>query len=346
MVFEYNFIVKMKPKFKPELVRRLRRLRRNAALRQLVAETVVRREDLIAPLFVRDGSGQPEAVESMPGVVRHSVDTLVEACIGLTGLGILAVALFPCLSAQLKDNEGSRSLDEDGLILRAVRAVRKSCPDLLVITDIALDPYTTHGHDGLLTSDRRDVDNDSTVEVLVRMAVLHASAGVSFVAPSDMMDGRVGAIRSALDESGHAETGILAYSVKYASAFYGPFRDAVGSPSTNDAPYLDKGTYQLNPSNRREARVEIELDTREGADILMVKPAGPYLDIIREVRNVTNLPLAAYQVSGEYSQIHAASRLGWLDYERCRDESLRAIKRAGADMILTYFAQEVAESLS
>jgi porphobilinogen synthase len=215
-----------------------------------------------------------------------------------------------------------------------------------VITDIALDPYTTPGHDGLLTADGRDVDNDRTVEILARMSVLHARAGVSLVAPSDMMDGRVGAIRSALDESGHAEIGILAYSAKYASAYYGPFRDAVGSARVEGTPYLDKGTYQLNPANRREARVEIKLDTQEGADILMIKPAGPYLDIIREVHDATELPVAAYQVSGEYAQIHAAARLGWLDYERCRDESLLAIKRAGADMILTYFAQEVAESLS
>ena len=346
MVFECNFILKMNAKIKPELIRRPRRLRRNVALRRLISETVVCTDDLIAPLFVRDGAGQPEDVESMPGVVRHTIDTLVEACNGLTGLGITAVALFPCLAAQLKDDGGSRSLDEDGLILRAVRAVRNACPDLLVITDIALDPYTTHGHDGVLTPDGRDVDNDPTVEILAKMAVLHASAGVSLVAPSDMMDGRVGAIRTALDKSGHSDIGILAYSAKFASAFYGPFRDAVGSTQVNGTPYLDKGTYQLNPSNRREARIEIKLDAQEGADILMVKPAGPYLDIIREVRDATDLPVAAYQVSGEYSQIHAASRLGWLDYQRCRDESLIAIKRAGADMVLTYFAQEVAESLS
>jgi porphobilinogen synthase len=346
MVFVCEYILKMKPKFKPELVRRPRRLRRSATLRRLVSEAVIHIDDLIAPLFVRDGAGQPEDIESMPGVVRHTIDTLVEACRALDGLGIPAVALFPCLADQLKDPEGSHSLDEDGLVLRAVRAVRKACPDLLVITDIALDPYTTHGHDGVLTPDGCDVDNDRTVEVLARMAVLHASAGVSLVAPSDMMDGRVGAIRSALDASGQTGTGILAYSAKYASAYYGPFRDAVGSARVEGTPYLDKGTYQLNPSNRREARIEIELDVQEGADILMIKPAGPYLDIIREVRDAIELPVAAYQVSGEYAQIHAASHLGWLDYERCRDESLIAIKRAGADMILTYFAQEVAEKRS
>lgn len=331
--------------FKLELPFRPRRLRRSATLRRMVAETVVGVNDLIAPLFVRDGSGEPEAVASMPGVARHTIDTLVENCRRLEGLGIPAVALFPCLAADLKDDRGSRALDEDGLILRAVRAVREACPELVVITDIALDPYTTHGHDGLLSRDQRDVDNDSTVEMLARMAVLHAANGVTLVAPSDMMDGRVGAIRTELDAAGHENTGILAYSAKYASAYYGPFRDAVGSAHSGDRPYLDKGTYQLSPTNRRDARTEVDLDEAEGADIVMVKPAGPYLDIIREVRDQTGLPVAAYQVSGEYAQIHAASQMGWLDYEACRDESLLAIKRAGADLILTYFAEEVAKEL-
>lgn len=328
--------------FKLELPFRPRRLRRSPALRRMVAETVVRVDDLIAPLFVRDGSGEPEAVPSMPGVVRDTLESLVETCRRLEGLGIPAVALFPCLADTGKDDLGSGALDQDGLILRAVRAVRASCPELVVITDIALDPYTTHGHDGLLTEDQRDVANDRTVEVLARMAVLHAANGVSLVAPSDMMDGRVGAIRAALDGAGHDSVGILAYSAKYASAYYGPFRDAVGSARSGDRPYLDKATYQLNPRNRRDARIEVDLDETEGADILMVKPAGPYLDIIRDLRDRTNLPVAAYQVSGEYAQIHAASQLGWLDYEACRDESLLAIKRAGADLILTYFAEEVA----
>ena len=335
----------MNDKFKLDLPVRPRRLRQSAALRRMVAETVLRVDDLIAPLFVREGGGAPEPVGSMPGVERHGLETLVETCRLFEDLGIPAVALFPCLASELKDDDGSHALDEDGLVLRAVRAVRDACPGLLVITDIALDPYTTHGHDGLLTEDGLDVANDRTVDVLARMAVLHASCGVSLVAPSDMMDGRVGAIRSALDEAGHVETGILAYSAKFASAYYGPFRDAVGSARSAKSPYLDKGTYQLNPANRREALTEIDLDVAEGADILMVKPAGPYLDIIREVRDRTNLPVAAYQVSGEYAQIHAASRLGWLDYERCRDESLLAIKRAGADLILTYFAREMAEKL-
>jgi porphobilinogen synthase len=217
---------------------------------------------------------------------------------------------------------------------------------MVVMTDIALDPYTSHGHDGILTADGRDVDNDRTVGVLCAMAVLHARAGVDFVAPSDMMDGRIGAIRTTLDQAGHTQTAIMAYTAKYASAFYGPFRDAVGSASSAGTHHLDKRTYQLNPANRREALVEVALDEAEGADIIMVKPAGAYLDIIRDVRESSTKPVAAYQVSGEYAQIHAAARLGWLDLAKCRHESLLAIKRAGADMILTYFAKDMAEALA
>jgi len=214
------------------------------------------------------------------------------------------------------------------------------------MTDIALDPYTTHGHDGVLTPDGRDVANDRTVEILVKMAVLHARAGVDLVAPSDMMDGRIGAIRRALDAADFTQAGIMAYSVKFASAFYGPFRDAVGSASAAGTHLLSKATYQLNPANRREALIELALDEAEGADIVMVKPAGPYLDIIRDVREATKKPVAAYQVSGEYAQLHAAAKLGWLDLARCRHESLLAIKRAGADMILTYFAKAMAQELA
>jgi porphobilinogen synthase len=331
--------------FKLNLVHRPRRLRRTAALRALVEDTVLRPSDLVAPLFVIDGKGRPEPVASMPGVFRLSVPDLVRECRTLQKLGILAVALFPKLDPRLKDEEGSAALSEDALVLRAVRAVKKALPDMLVLTDIALDPYTTHGHDGVLTPDGRDVDNDRTVGILAQMAVLHAGAGVDLVAPSDMMDGRVGAIRRALDASGREETAILAYSAKYASAYYGPFRDAVGSASAAGTRSLDKRTYQLNPANRREAEVEMMLDEAEGADILMVKPAGPYLDIIRTLRNSTRKPVAAYQVSGEYAQIHAAARLGWLDLAHCRRESLVCIKRAGADIILTYFAKEMAAEL-
>ncbi len=241
-----------------------------------------------------------------------------------------------------KDARGTAALDDNGLVLRAVRAIKRAVPSLTVMTDIALDPYTTHGHDGVLSAKGDEVANDETVDILMRMAVLHAAAGVDFVAPSDMMDGRIGAIRSALNDAGYTQTAIMAYSAKFASVYYGPFRDAVGSAQAAGTHTLDKRTYQLNPANRREALLEAALDEAEGADILMVKPAGAYLDIIREVRNATQRPVAAYQVSGEYAQIHAAAERGWLDLPKARLESLIAIKRAGADMILTYFAKEMA----
>ena len=327
-------------------MRRPRRLRRTAAIRALTQETTLRVEDLIAPLFVREGDGPPEPVGSMPGVFRLSVAGLVAECRELAALGIRAVALFPCLGPQSKDPKGSEALNSDTLVLRAIRAVKAGVPELLLITDIALDPYTSHGHDGVLTPDGADVDNDATVEVLARMAVLHAQAGTDLVAPSDMMDGRVRAIRFALDRAGHGQTGILAYAAKFASAYYGPFRDAVGSAQSAGTRHLDKRTYQLNPANRREAVLEALLDEDEGADVLMVKPAGPYLDVLHEIRQKTLLPLAAYQVSGEYAQLQAAARLGWLDLPGARDESLLAIKRAGADLILTYFARVAAEAMA
>ena len=331
--------------FKLELTQRPRRLRRTFSLRALVEETILRPADFIAPLFVVEGKAAPEAIASMPGVFRLNIADLVKECRGLAKVGIPAVALFPKLESRLKDEAGSAALNEDALILRAVRAVKKAVPELTVMTDIALDPYTTHGHDGLLNPERNDVENDRTVEVLTTMAVLHAGAGVDLVAPSDMMDGRVGAIRRSLDAAGYTSTGIMAYSVKFASAYYGPFRDAVGSAAAAGTSLLNKATYQLDPANRRAALTELSLDEAEGADILMVKPAGPYLDIIRDVRNATNKPIAAYQVSGEYAQLHAAAKLGWLDLPRTRRESLLSIKRAGADMILTYFAKEMAAEL-
>jgi len=322
---------------------RPRRLRRTAAIRSMVAETRVHVEDLILPLFVIEGDGEPEPVESMPGVFRRGIKDLVRECESAAALGIPAVAIFPSLDPGLKNDEATEALNPDTLVLRAVRAIKEAVPGLVVITDVALDPYTTHGHDGLLSEDGSEVLNDETVEVLAKMAVLQAEAGVDLVAPSDMMDGRVGEIRELLDDEGYTHTGILAYSAKFASAYYGPFRDAVGSASAAGTHHLDKRTYQLDPGNRKEALRETELDEAEGADILMVKPAGPYLDIIRDVRDNTALPVAAYQVSGEYAQIHAAAEKGWLDLAKCRDESLLAIKRAGADMILTYFAKEVAQ---
>jgi porphobilinogen synthase len=329
-----------------ELTHRPRRLRRHSSRRALVTETVVRAADLIAPLFVVEGKGAPEPIASMPGVSRFNIADLVTECAELFKLGVPAVALFPKLDASLKNAEGTEALNKKTLVLRAVRAVKIAVPELTVITDVALDPYTSHGHDGVLTAAADDVDNDRTVAILCDMAVLQAEAGVDFVAPSDMMDGRVGAIRTALDAAGHTDVGILAYSAKFNSAYYGPFRDAVGSAKAAGTNLLSKATYQMNPANRREALIEVALDEQEGADILMVKPAGAYLDIIREVRNATKKPVAAYQVSGEYAQIHAAAQLGWLDLVRCRDESLLAIKRAGADMILTYFAKDVAKALA
>jgi len=331
--------------FKLDLAQRPRRLRRTAALRALAEETALLPRHLVAPLFVVEGNARPEEIKSMPGQFRLSIADLVKECRALAKLGIAGVALFPKLDAKLKDDEGTGALDEDALVLRAVRAVKKAVPELAVITDVALDPYTTHGHDGVLNAARDDVENDRTVGILARMAVLQARAGVDLVAPSDMMDGRVGAIRKALDAAGHTGTGIMSYAVKYNSAYYGPFRDAVGSAQAAGTRLLSKATYQMNPANRREAVMEATFDTLEGADILMVKPAGPYLDIIREVRSATRKPLAAYQVSGEYAQLHAAARLGWLDLARTRRESLLAIKRAGADIILTYFAREMAAEL-
>jgi len=325
-----------------DLARRMRRNRATPSIRSLVRETILRPEDLIQPLFVRDGDGDPEPVASMPGVVRHAVATLTGECRKIASLGIPAVALFPRIESALKDPIGTHATDPANVLFAAIRAVKQAVPGLTLIVDVALDPYTDHGHDGILDG-KGSIENDSTVEALCRLAVAQAEAGADIVAPSDMMDGRVGAIRTALDAAGHQGVGILAYSAKYASAFYGPFRDAVGSGKVS-AP-LDKRTYQMDPSNVREAILEVELDEREGADMVMVKPAGPYLDVIRAIRETTDLPLAAYQVSGEYAQIHAAAKLGWLDYAATRDESLLAIKRAGADMILTYFATEVAESL-
>ena len=328
-----------------DLIERPRRLRRTASLRAMVRETVLTPADFIAPLFVIDGKGPPQAIKSMPGVLRYNLKDLVKECRALHKLGVPAVALFPKLAARFKTEDGRHALDEDGLILRAVQAIKSAVPELTVITDVALDPYTTHGDDGVLNAAGDDVDNDHSVEILSEMAVRQAQAGVDIVAPSDMMDGRVGAIREALDEAGCERTAIMAYSAKFNSAFYGPFRDAVGSSQAAGTRLLSKATYQLDPANRRQAINEAALDEDEGADFIMVKPAGAYLDIIRDVREQTGKPVAAYQVSGEYAQIQAAAKLGWLDLARCREESLIAIKRAGADLILTYFAKEMAKDL-
>ena len=323
-----------------QLTTRLRRNRASEGLRRMTRETRLDVADLVYPLFVHGGDHN-EPVASMPGVERRNVKDLVRECRDAFDLGIPAVAVFPVIDPAHKDAKGSHALSPDNLLFRALSEVKSAVPELVLIADVALDPYTDHGHDGLLTQDGRDVDNDPTVEMLGRLAVKEAEAGADIVAPSDMMDGRVGAIRAALDAAGRTDTCILAYAAKFASAYYGPFRDAVGSAQSKP---ISKATYQLDPANVREALREVELDEREGADMVMVKPAGPYLDVIRAVREQTKLPLVAYQVSGEYAQIHAAARAGWLDYEKSRDEALLAIKRAGADLVITYFAREMAEA--
>jgi porphobilinogen synthase len=319
---------------------RPRRLRRTSGLRALVQETALRLDDLILPIFVVEGEGEPEPIESMPDVFRLPIPQLIEKCRELHELGLCAVALFPKVPSQKKDDQGSEALNLNALVLNAVRALKVAIPELILVGDLALDPYTTHGHDGVLDLSG-NVDNDATVAILAEMGVLAANAGIDIVAPSDMMDGRIAEIRRNLDESGHAHTAIMAYSAKFASAYYGPFREAVGSERPDNHSSIDKRTYQLNPANFREAQRELLLDEKEGADFLMVKPAEPYLDVIRYARDNANLPIVAYQVSGEYARIWAAAERGWLDLEACMMESLTSIKRSGADLILTYFAERI-----
>jgi porphobilinogen synthase len=326
-----------------DLVRRPRRNRQSAAIRALVREMRVHTDDLIQPLFVKDGTGAPEPIASLPGMSRLPLKALIGEVEQLAALGIRAVALFPQIDPALKDARGKYALQDKNWFFGAVKKLKAAVPQVLIVADVALDPYTDHGHDGVLDASG-DVANDETVAILIDYAVRLAEVGADIVAPSDMMDGRVGAIRDELDREGLTQTSIMAYAAKFASAYYGPFRDAVGSKVGKKAP-LDKSSYQLDPANLREALMEARLDEDQGADILMVKPAGLYLDIISAVRNGTTLPVAAYQVSGEYAQIQAAAAAGWLDLVRARDESLLAIKRAGADIILTYFARAVAESL-
>lgn len=321
----------------PFPIHRLRRMRRNEALRSLVRETTLSLSSLIYPLFVCPGSGVKAEIGSMPGNFRWSVDRLAEECKSVAGLGIPAVILFGI--PETKDAVGSGAYDRDGIVQQAVRALKRNVPDLLVISDVCLDEYTSHGHCGIIKDG--EVDNDSTLELLARTALTLAEAGADMVAPSDMMDGRIGRIRAALDEAGFHQTPILAYSAKYASAFYGPFRDAADSAPK----FGDRKSYQMDPANLREARREIAMDIEEGADVIMVKPAMPYLDILAMARREFSVPLAAYQVSGEFSLIAAASQMGWVDRERVMMESLISIKRAGADMILTYFAKDAARWL-
>jgi len=327
----------------PRPVRRPRRLRRCPAIRGLVRETLLPPEKLVLPLFLVAGSGNREPIEAMPGCARLSVDLAIEECGRAIDLGVAAFALFPALDATLKDPAATAAVDSDNLVCRALRAIRDAHGDAYLITDVALDPYSSMGHDGLVAADG-EILNDETVDVLAAMSVLHADAGADMVAPSDMMDGRVGAIRASLDAAGHTNTAILSYTAKYASSFYGPFREALDSAPA-DAPNVpgDKKTYQMDPANAREALVEAALDEQEGADILMVKPALPYLDVISKLRANTNLPIAAYQVSGEYAMVKAAARLGWLDERACMSEALLSIARAGADVIFTYAALDYAK---
>jgi porphobilinogen synthase len=322
---------------------RMRRMRRDAFSRRLMRETRLTPDDLIHPVFVLEGRGQREAVGSMPGVERLSIDLLVEQAREAQGLGIPALALFPVTPPKAKSEDAREAFNPDGLAQRAVRALKEALPDLGVITDVALDPFTTHGQDGLI-DETGYVLNDETVEVLSRQAVSHAEAGADIVAPSDMMDGRVGAIRTALEAEGHIHTRILAYSAKYASSFYGPFRDAVGSAANLGAG--NKYSYQMDPANTDEALHEVALDLDEGADMVMIKPGMPYLDIVRRVKDQFGVPTFVYQVSGEYAMLKAASQNGWLDERSVVLESLLGIKRAGADAILTYYALDAARWLS
>jgi len=322
--------------------RRMRRMRRDDFSRRLAREVRLTSDDFIYPVFVQEGSKQQTPVPSMPGVSRKSIDLLLDDAEACQSLGIPAIALFPFVTTDRKSEDAAEAWREDGLVPRAVRALKQRFPTLGIITDIALDPYTSHGQDGLIDQGGY-VLNDETVEALTRQAACHAAAGVDFVAPSDMMDGRVGALRAALDQAGHIHTRVLAYSAKYASAFYGPFRDAVGSAASLGGG--NKYTYQMDPANSDEALWETWLDIREGADMVMVKPGLPYLDILRRVKDSFGMPTAVYQVSGEYAMLKAAAREGWLDERAAVLEALTAMKRAGADAILTYYAVDAARWL-
>ncbi|RMF11235.1 MAG: porphobilinogen synthase [Alphaproteobacteria bacterium] len=319
----------------------MRRNRRSGWARRLVRENRVSADDLIWPIFIIEGDNRREAVPSMPGVERLSIDLAVDAARDAAALRIPAIALFPNTDPRLRNDEGSEAFNPDNLVCRAVRAIKSAVPDIGVICDVALDPYTAHGHDGLLVGER--IDNDKTLEALVRQALVQAEAGTDIIAPSDMMDGRVGVLREALEQAGFKDTQIMAYTAKYASAFYGPFRDAVGSSAQLKG---DKKTYQMDPANGAEALREAELDIAEGADMIMVKPGMPYLDIVRRLREAFDVPTFVYQVSGEYAMLAAAFQNGWLDRDRIVMEVLTGFKRAGADGILTYFAFEAAERLS
>ncbi len=320
------------------IVHRPRRLRRTAAIRSLVQENTLSKSDLVCPLFVCPGTNVLEEVPSMPNSFRFSIDNAVKECRELWDLGIQAIDLFGI--PEEKTEDGREAYNDNGIIQRAIRAIKEAVPDLYIMTDVALDPFTPFGHDGLVKDGI--ILNDETVEVLCKMSVSHAKAGADMVSPSDMMDGRIGAIREALDDAGHSDVGILSYAAKYSSSFYGPFRDALHS-----APQFgDKSTYQMDPANTHEAMKEIELDIMEGADIVMIKPGLAYLDIVYRTRERFDVPIAVYHVSGEYSMVMAGAEKGWIDGDRVMMESLVAMKRAGADIIFTYYAKEAAKRLS
>jgi porphobilinogen synthase len=322
-----------------KLAHRPRRNRRSPAIRELIAETELSPSQLIWPVFVQEGKNSAEQISTMPGVFRYSPDLLLKEIEKATQVGIHSFALFPALHEKLKDPKGSAALKSDGLLPSTIRKIKDKFPDVVVISDVALDPYSSDGHDGLVKNG--EILNDESVEILCAMALVHAAAGADYVAPSDMMDGRVGAIRKTLDNESFTQTGILAYSAKYASAFYGPFREALGSAPK----FGDKKTYQMDFRNSREAILEAKLDVQQGADIVMVKPALAYLDVIQAIRKTVQVPVAAYNVSGEYAMIKAAEKAGMLDGTKAMVEVLYSIKRAGADMILTYFAVEMAKFL-
>jgi porphobilinogen synthase len=322
------------------LQRRNRILRQSPAIRSMVAETILTPNDFIVPLFINEGENLKDEIASMPGYYRMSLDNTVKEVKELWSMGLKSVLLFIKCKDELKDNKGTEALNPKGLMQRSIRAIKEACPDMLVMTDVALDPFSSFGHDGIVEGS--EIVNDATVEVLAQMSVSHAQAGADFVAPSDMMDGRIAAIREALEENGLHKTGIMSYSAKYASCFYGPFRDALDS-----APgFGDKKTYQMDYSNRLEAVKETLMDVEEGADIAMVKPALAYLDIIREIKNAVSVPVSAYNISGEYAMIKAAAKMGWIDENKAILETLTAIKRAGADLIATYFAKDAVKLIS
>ena len=333
-------------------LRRNRRLRTNESIRSLVRETILHPNDFIVPLFVVEGSNVKEEIPSMPNYFRMSLDTLEKEVRELWKLNLKSVLLFVKVADNLKDNKGTEALNPNGLMQRAIKTVKNACPDMIVMTDVALDPFSSYGHDGVIENlpDGRQggqIANDITAEILAQMSVSHAQAGADFVAPSDMMDGRILTIREALEENNFINTGILAYSAKYASAHYGPFRDALDSAPVDliDVP-KDKKTYQMDYHNRIEAIRETQMDIDEGADIVMVKPGIAYLDIVREVKNAVEVPVAVYQVSGEYCMIKAASQRGWLDHDAIMMEQTTAIKRAGADLIASYFAKDIVKLIS